>query len=355
MNNSDFTCGHFVNPFTDIGFKIIFGQPASKELLITLLNELLKGEHCIENLTFLDKENHSDNMDDAGIIYDLYCLTTTGEYIIVEMQNRLHSNFLDCTLFYMCRAIGRQVENIREKRKKEQELRSENSVCYGEDSFVLSEPKPDKYGARYKLSKVYGIFLMNFCEPDLEEKFRTDAVIADMENGKVINGRFRQIFLQFPYFKKELRDCETLYDKLIYTLKNMQHWNRMPDALKEQVFNRLEELASVANLSLEDRIAYDKALDRYRVSRIVEEDAREAGWKKGLEEGRAEGLIAGRAEGHAEGLAVGRAEGHAEGHAEGLLEGKKSVVSKLNAFGLSIEQIQEATGLTEKDIKDLLV
>ena len=117
----------------------------------------------------------------------------------------------------------------------------------------------------------------------------------------------------------------------------------MPDALKEQVFNRLEELASVANLSLEDRIAYDKALDRYRVSRIVEEDAREAGWKKGLEEGRAEGLI------------EGRAEGHAEGHAEGLLEGKKSVVSKLNAFGLSIEQIQEATGLTEKDIKDLLV
>lgn len=125
----------------------------------------------------------------------------------------------------------------------------------------------------------------------------------------------------------------------------------MPDALKEQVFNRLEELASVANLSLEDRIAYDKALDRYRVSRIVEEDAREAGWKKGLEEGRAEGLIAGRAEGHAEGLAVGRA----EGHAEGLLEGKKSVVSKLNAFGLSIEQIKEATGLTEKDIRDLLV
>ena len=71
----------------------------------------------------------------------------------------------------------------------------------------------------------------------------------------------------------------------------------------------------MANLSLEDRIAYDKALDRYRVSRIVEEDAREAGWKKGLEEGRAEGLIAGRAEGHAEGLAVGRAEGRAEGHA----------------------------------------
>ena len=90
MNDRNLSLGHFVNPFTDLGFKIIFGQPASKDLLITLLNELLKNEHHIENLTFLDKENHSDSIDDAGIIYDLYCLTSTGEYIIVEMQKRRH-------------------------------------------------------------------------------------------------------------------------------------------------------------------------------------------------------------------------------------------------------------------------
>ena len=233
MDNMDLTCGHFVNPFTDIGFKIIFGQPASKELLITLLNELLAGEHRIENLIFLDKENHSDSMADAGIIYDLYCLTDTGEYIIVEMQNRFHSSFLDRTLFYMCRAIGRQVENLREKRRKERELQTGKPET--EEDFLLSEPMQENYGSRYKLSTVYGIFLMNFREPGLEEKFRTDTVIADRESGKVVNPHFRQIFLQFPYFTKELKDCETLYDKLIYTLKNMQHWNRMPDALKEQV------------------------------------------------------------------------------------------------------------------------
>lgn len=333
MSNKDLTCGHFVNPFTDIGFKIIFGQPASKELLITLLNELLAGEHQIENLTFLDKENRSDNLDDAGIIYDLYCLTTTGEYIIVEMQNRFHSNFLDRTLFYMCRAIGRQVENIREKRKKERELRTEKPVPEEEDDFILSEAKADYYGARYKLSKVYGIFLMNFREPGLESKFRTDTIIADKDNGKIVNPHFRQIYLQFPYFTKELNDCETLYDKLIYTLKNMQHWNRMPDALKEQVFNRLEELAAVANLSLEDRIAYDKALDRYRVSRIVEEDAREAGWKQGLEEGRAKG--------------------HAEGRAEGRAEEKKSIARNLKSLHFTTEQIMQATGLSKTEIEAL--
>ena len=107
----------------------------------------------------------------------------------------------------------------------------------------------------------------------------------------------------------------------------------MPDALKEQVFNRLEELAAVANLSLEDRIAYDKALDRYRVSRIVEEDAREAGCKQGLEEGRAKGLAEGLAEGRAEGLAA--------------------IARNLKSLGFSIEQIREATGLSDAEIESL--
>ena len=106
----DLTCGHFVNPFTDIGFKIIFGQPASKELLITLLNELLAGEHRIENLIFLDKENHSDSMADAGIIYDLYCLTDTGEYIIVEMQKKEQRYFVDRALYYSAKAIVEQAQ-----------------------------------------------------------------------------------------------------------------------------------------------------------------------------------------------------------------------------------------------------
>ena len=105
----------------------------------------------------------------------------------------------------------------------------------------------------------------------------------------------------------------------------MQHWNRMPDALKEQVFSRLEELAAVANLSMEDRIAYDKALDRYRVSRIVEEDAREAGWKKGLEEGRAEGRA----------------------------EVQIAIARNLKALGMNNEQIAKTTGLREEDIEGL--
>ena len=347
---------HFVNPFTDIGFKIIFGQQASKELLITLLNELLSGEHYIEDLTFLDKEDHSDNRNDPGIVYDLYCQTSTGEYIIVEMQNRWHTNFLDRTLYYVCRAISRQVEKPSSKEVAvPEESSSEGMVC--------EDPVP--YGTRYKLPAVYGIFLMNFKEAGLEKKFRTDTVIADRENGKVVNPHFRQIYLQFPYFTKELPECGTLYEKLIYALKNMCYWSRMPDALKEQVFKRLEQLASVANLSEENRIAYDKAVDRYYINRIVEEDMRrewEEQWKekykKGMEEYLEQGMKQGLEEGMKQGLEEGMRQGLEEGMKQGLEEGMKqgllSTAYNLRKMGLSVEHVAQATGLTAEEVESLM-
>jgi len=36
--------GRFINPFTDTGFKILFGQELSKPLLIDFLNNLLAGK-----------------------------------------------------------------------------------------------------------------------------------------------------------------------------------------------------------------------------------------------------------------------------------------------------------------------
>ena len=46
----------FINPFTDIGFKRIFGQEVSKPVMITFLNSLLDGERHIVDLQYLDKE-----------------------------------------------------------------------------------------------------------------------------------------------------------------------------------------------------------------------------------------------------------------------------------------------------------
>lgn len=83
----------FINPFTDVGFKRIFGQAIHKELLIDFLNDLLIGEKRITDITFLDKELLPDFSGDRGVIYDIYCTNEDGEQFIVEMQNREQTFF----------------------------------------------------------------------------------------------------------------------------------------------------------------------------------------------------------------------------------------------------------------------
>ena len=63
----------YINPFTDWGFKKIFGQDINAGLLIGFLNELLKGERHITEVTFLDKEQIPEYEDDRALIYDVYC------------------------------------------------------------------------------------------------------------------------------------------------------------------------------------------------------------------------------------------------------------------------------------------
>ena len=63
----------FINPFTDVGFKRIFGQAINKDLLIDFLNALLVGERQVKDITFLDKELLPVFQQDRGVIYDIYC------------------------------------------------------------------------------------------------------------------------------------------------------------------------------------------------------------------------------------------------------------------------------------------
>lgn len=124
----------------------------------------------------------------------------------------------------------------------------------------------------------------------------------------------------------------------------MSNWNRMPEALKEQVFEHLARLAAVADLSEENRIAYDKALDRYRVNQIVEEDERrknEEMRRKAAEEGMREGLKKGMEKGIEKGMEKGEQKKQIE------------IARKMRKDGISIDMIIKYTGLQSSDIENL--
>lgn len=73
----------YINPFTDFGFKKIFGEEASKPLLIDFLNALLPQNRRIHDLSFKNSEQPGQTDLDRKAIYDIYCETENGEKFIV--------------------------------------------------------------------------------------------------------------------------------------------------------------------------------------------------------------------------------------------------------------------------------
>lgn len=249
----------FINPFTDIGFKRIFGQEFSKPLLIHFLNNLLKGEREIVSLQFLDKEQPAVFAEDRSLIYDVYCELENGDKIIVEMQNSSQSFFKNRAVYYTSEAVARQGEK-------------------GVDWM-------------YDIKAVYFVAFLNFSLEGGEPKLRTDVALMDIETKVQFSDKMRLIFLQLPYFNKEVDECTDDFDCWIYTLKNMETLNRLPWAAKNSVFERLAQIADVSSMSRQEREQYDVALKRYRDTYAVIDGAEDRGLKKGREEGREEERI----------------------------------------------------------------
>jgi len=102
----------YINPFTDYGFKRLFGEEPNKDLLLDFLNELLKDqEGKITDLSYLPNEKLPISVGDRRAIFDIYCTNEKGEQFIVEMQKAEQKFFKDRTIFYSTFPIQEQARN----------------------------------------------------------------------------------------------------------------------------------------------------------------------------------------------------------------------------------------------------
>ena len=290
------TMSKFINPFTDYGFKLIFGREVSKELLIEFLNDLLEGERVITDLRFLNNEQLPLYPEGRGIIYDVYCTTETGEKIIVEMQNRMQSNFKERSIYYLSRAIVNQ-------------------------GMIGNEWKFD-------IKAVYGVFLMNFII-DKNIKLRTDVILSDRETGELFSDKFREIFIALPLFNKNEEECETNFERWIYILNNMETLKRMPFKARKAVFEKLEDIADVASMSPEDRERYDNSVKVYRDYLVTMDAAEQKGMKEGIKEGMEKGMK------------------------EGAQKAQLQIARNMKAKGIDNQSIAECTDLPLSMIEEL--
>ena len=63
----------YINPYTDFGFKKLFGTEMNKDLLISFINSLLHGEEVVMDLTYLNTEHLGTTEADRRAIFDVYC------------------------------------------------------------------------------------------------------------------------------------------------------------------------------------------------------------------------------------------------------------------------------------------
>jgi predicted transposase/invertase (TIGR01784 family) len=253
----------YINPYTDFGFKKLFGEEANKDLLIDFLNQILPPHHQIVELTFRNSEILGEMLHERKAIFDIHCEAKSGEKFIVEMQKAKVNFFKDRSLFYA-------TIPIREQAKK------------GEWDF--------------KLMPVYMIAILDFQYDEGEErqKFMRSVHLKD-QDGDTFYDKLQFRFIQMPLFIKNENELENHFDKWIYFLKNLESIDAIPAILDEPIFEKAFSVAEVAKMTPLQYEQYQESLLTYievkEVVKTAELDGVKKVAKKMLEMGLTRGQI----------------------------------------------------------------
>ena len=283
----------YINPFTDYGFKRLFGEEPNKDLLLDFLNELLKEEQGkITELKYLKNENLATTELNRKAIFDLYCTNEKGEKFIVELQKTKQKFFKDRTIYY--------------------------------STFPIREQAVIGSDWNFELKKVYTIAILDFVfDEDKNEpnKFRYDVKLTEQETKEVFYDKLTFIYLEMPKFNKTIEELETRFEKWLFVLKNLHKLDRVPEKLKESIFLQLFETAEISKFTQQEYQEYENSLKYYRDI------------KNSLDTAKEEGII--------------------EGIEKGIEKGKIEIAKNMISKGIEISLISEITGLTEKEINEL--
>ncbi len=285
----------YLNPYTDFGFKRLFGEEPSKDLLMGFLNELLRGQQQIRELTYLKTEQLGDTRLDRRAIFDLYCENEKGEKFIVELQRARQAFFKDRTIFYATFPIREQA-------------------------------MPNDWD--FRLRPVYTIAIMDFVfdeRPEAAGKYRHDIQLMDTETKEVFYDKLTFIYLEMPKFNKREEELETDFDKWLYAFKNLSQLEGIPERLKGWMFERFFARAEIAQFDRNELRSYESSLKVYRDWKNVLDTAHDDGYKEGMEEGMEKGRMTER----------------------------QTMARRLLARGFSPEEVAELSGLTTEEVERL--
>ena len=316
----------YINPYTDFGFKKLFGEEGSKDLLIDFLNQLLPTEYKIADLEFRDKEITPEIPEFRKAIFDLHCENERKDKFVIEMQKSRLEFFKDRVILYMSFPIRNQAP-------KGGVLK----VVKGEDK---------KVDWNFKLKPVYfiGILDFEFDNQDMEGEYVVEVEYKD-QNNKVFYDKLKYFFVVMPRFKKTENDLKTHKDKWIYFLKNLSSFEEIPAILNEPIFQKGFELAKIANYDAKQLSDYEKSYNDY------------LGFKASMDFQFFQGMEKGMAKGREKGREEGREEGREQEQKRQKEDNDKrdiELVKKCLKKGMPIIEISELTDLSIERINEIM-
>ena len=296
----------FMNPYTDFGFKKLFGTEPNKDLLISFLNSLFEGDRKrIVDLRYLNTEVLGPYYGDRNSVFDVYCLTEDGGHFIVEMQRSDQPYFKDRTVYYASASIVNQA------------------------------PKGENWN--YKLEEVCVIGILNFVFPYKEyadDSYVHRVKLKDTDDNHEVYDKLTFYYVEMPKFKKTEDELVTMQDKWLYVLKNLYSMLEQPKELQDKVFTKFFKEARIGMFSQEERFAYMVSQKHYwdncNTIAYSYEKGEKAGKEAGMKEGRELGL------------------------AEGEKKAKLETAQKMLELGIDMERICKATGVNEETIRSNL-
>jgi predicted transposase/invertase (TIGR01784 family) len=262
----EYTIGRFIDPFTDFGFKRLFGSEPHKELLIDFLNQLFHGERQIVDLVYTKNEHVGQLMEDRKVIFDLSCTGLDGEQFIIEVQRLRQQYFKDRCVYYT-------------------------------SSLIREQAPPGVPRWDYKLKPVYLIGLMDFTFDDsLPDQYLHKIQLTRLGTGEVFYDKLGYTFIEMPKFNKTESELVTELDNWLFLLKNLSKLDKIPVFLRKPVFSKLFNIAEVCKLNKIEKMAYDSSLkyqwDWYNSMDYIEKENFEKGIEQGIAEGKQEEKIA---------------------------------------------------------------
>ena len=224
----------YINPYTDFGFKKLFGTEMNKDLLISFLNALFHDKEVIRDVTYLPTEQMAA-YGSRRAIFDVYCENDKGEKFIVEMQKTEQAFFKDRSLFYA--------------------------------SFPIQQQGQRGFDWNFELKSVYTVGILNFVfdeDRDDNEYLHHEVKLMDTQKKTVFYDKLTFVYLEMPKFNKTEDELETMFDKWLFVIKNLSRLFERPEALQERVFKKLFEQAEIARFTPKEVLEYEDSVKIYR-------------------------------------------------------------------------------------------